>query len=76
MSQQNLLPDRPTLLLVPAWYSDQAREEIVLPLAPAMYEVTPPAQPSAAWKVTCVKDGSVVYQGIGPVEVARSRAPF
>lgn len=72
---QDLFGDRhhPTLLRIPTWYSHQAYEEIELPLQPGDYKVTPNAE--GHWKVSTLR-GDVVYEGIGPVEVRRSPAPF
>ena len=58
----------PTLLVTPVWYSDQVRDETLLPLALGDYKVTP----GERWTVTSLKDGSTVYSGIGPVEIRRS----
>jgi hypothetical protein len=52
---------------MPAWYSDNTREERDLPLTPGDYKVTP----GARWTVTSLKDGATVYSGIGPVEIRR-----
>ncbi len=67
MSQADFFPSEPTLLLTPTWYSDDARDEHTLPLAPGDYKVTP----GARWIVTSLKDGTTVYDGIGPVEIRR-----
>jgi hypothetical protein len=66
MSQPNLFAA--TLLFTPAWYSNEVREEMALPLAPGDYKVTP----GARWTVTSLKDGTTVYDGIGPVEISRA----
>lgn len=65
----------PTLLRVPAWYSDRIQDEIVLPLPPEEYDVVPGEGVNGRWVVTS-SSGAVVYNGIGPVEVLRSPAPF
>ncbi|MET3512733.1 hypothetical protein ABIC63_000498 [Pseudacidovorax sp. 1753] len=65
----------PTLLRVPAWYSDQVQDEIILPLAPEEYDIAPGDGINARWVVTS-SSGAVVYNGIGPVTVLRSPAPF
>lgn len=67
MSQHDLFTT--AILLAPAWYSDDVREEIALPLAPGDYKVTP----GARWSVVSLKDGAKVYEGMGPVEIARAR---
>lgn len=63
----------PTLLRIPAWYSDLAHDEVVLPLPPEDYDV---CQSDTLWRVTVKGTGDLVYLGSGPVEVVRSRAPF
>lgn len=65
----------PTLLRVPAWYSDRVQDEIVLPLLPEEYDIAPGEGINGRWVVTSAS-GAVVYDGIGPVEVVRSMAPF
>jgi len=57
-----------TTLVAPAWYSDEVQEERSLPLTPVDYKVTP----GTRWTVTALKDGSIVYDGIGPVEIRRA----
>lgn len=59
------------LLLIPTWYSDKVRESRQLPGAPGDYKVTP----GSRWTVTALKDGGIVYDGIGPVEVISEGAP-
>lgn len=66
-------PQHPTLLRIPAWYSELAHDEVVLPLTPADYEVR---QVGDLWRVTVAGTDDFVYMGCGPVEVVRSRAPF
>lgn len=66
-------PQHPTLLRIPAWYSELAHDEVVLPLRPADYQVH---QIGELWRVTVAGTDDFVYAGIGPVEVVRSRAPF
>ncbi|MFN7155097.1 MAG: hypothetical protein ACK4OE_15540 [Acidovorax sp.] len=63
----------PTLLRVPTWYGGLP-DGHVLPLEPTAYQVeqTGPDR----WTVTLKHSGEVVYQGIGPVEVVESPAPF
>lgn len=65
----------PTLLRVPAWYSDRIKDVIVLPLAPEEYDVAPGHGINGRWIVTS-SSGVIVYDGIGPVDVIRSPAPF
>lgn len=65
----------PTLLRVPAWYSDRIQDEILLPLSPEEYDIAPGEGINGRWVVTS-SSGAVVYNGIGPVEVLRSPAPF
>ncbi len=66
-------PQHPTLLRIPAWYSELAHDEVVLPLTPADYTIR---QVGDLWRVTVAGTDDFVYAGIGPVEVVRSRAPF
>ncbi|MCT8174399.1 hypothetical protein [Variovorax sp. CY25R-8] len=68
MSQADFFPPEPAILSAPTWYSDEARDEHALPLAPGDYKVTP----GARWTVTSLKDGTTVYDGIGPVEIRRA----
>ena len=68
MSQVEFFPTETTVLCTPAWYSDEAREEHVLPLAPGDYKVTP----GERWTVTSLKTGETVYDGIGPVKIYRA----
>ena len=72
MKQQDLLSAHPTLLRMPSWLGLDIHEERELPLDPGDYKVTP----GTRWTVTALKTGETIYQGIGPVEVVRSRAPF
>jgi hypothetical protein len=67
MSQAEFFPSETTILRTPTWYSDTAHDETELPLAPGDYKVTP----GERWTVTSLKDGSTVYDGIGPVEIRR-----
>lgn len=69
MNQTDFFAQTSTLYS-PAWYSDKAREERELPLAPGDYKITP----GERWTVTSLKDGSTVYSGIGPVEIRRALA--
>ena len=71
MSQADIFPTETTTLYTPAWYSDKAREERELPLAPGDYKVMP-GHGAERWTVTSLKDGTTVYSGIGPVEIGRS----
>ncbi|WP_422086399.1 hypothetical protein [Variovorax sp.] len=71
MSQADIFPTETTTLYTPAWYSDKAREDRELPLAPGDYKITP-GLGAARWTVTSLKDGATVYSGIGPVEIGRS----
>jgi len=73
MSQAEIFSVETTVLYAPAWYSDDAREEQVLPLVPSDYKVTP-GQGAERWTVTSLKTGDVVYNGIGPVEILRRRS--
>ncbi len=61
----------PTLLRFPSWLYT-IKEEMVLPKPPETYTVTP----GEWWTVTDTSTGVVVYNGIGPVEVLLSPAPF
>ncbi|NVM87474.1 hypothetical protein FHT32_001113 [Variovorax sp. SG517] len=70
MSQTDFFSER-TTLYTPAWYSDKTREERELPLSPADYKVSP-GDVDDRWTVTSLKDGTVVYSGIGPVEIRRT----
>lgn len=71
MSQTDFFPSDATILYVPAWYSDKIREERALPLTPGDYKITP----GERWTVTSLKTSEIVYDGIGPVEIRRERAP-
>lgn len=71
MNQQDLLQESPTLLRMPSWLGPDVHEERELPLAPGDYKVTP----GERWTVTSLKTGETIYQGVGPVEVLRPRAP-
>jgi len=73
MSQADIFPIETTILYTPTWYSDDAREEQVLPLTPGDYKITP-AHGAARWTVTSLTDGAIVYSGIGPVEIRRVTA--
>jgi hypothetical protein len=72
MSQTEFFSRHPTLLRSPSWLGRNVIEEHILPLDPGDYKVWP----GERWRVTEVKSGAIVYDGIGPVEVTRSRAPF
>ena len=72
MSQAEFFSSESTVLYTPAWYSSTAREERALPLAPGDYKVTP-GHDASRWTVTVLKTGQTIYEGIGPVEVRRSR---
>ncbi len=63
----------PTLLRIPAWYSELAHDEVALPLPPDAYAV---AQVDGCWRVTVCGTSELIYAGNGPVEVVVSRAPF
>ena len=63
----------PTLLRIPAWYSPKAHEEVLLPQPPEDYDVR---QVGDRWQVTIGGTTELIYDGIGPVEVIRSAAPF
>jgi len=65
MSQAEFFPFESTVLYSPAWYSNIAREERPLPLSPGDYKITP----GERWTVTCLKDGTTVYCGLGPIEI-------
>lgn len=69
-------PEHPTLLRMPSWRGYSIFDEEPLPLRPDDYQVTPGATPAHRWTVTRLKDGATIYQGIGPVEVIASPAPF
>jgi hypothetical protein len=73
MSQAEFFPTEPAVLYTPAWYSDTAHEIQLLPLSPGDYKVTP-GHGAERWTVTSLKDGSMVYSGIGPVEIRRPPA--
>ncbi|SDZ71232.1 hypothetical protein SAMN05518854_11726 [Variovorax sp. YR266] len=73
MSQADFFSSEPAVLYTPAWYSDTAREVQLLPLAPGDYKVTP-SRGAERWTVTSLKDGSIAYSGIGPVEVTQEAA--
>jgi len=73
MSQADIFPIDTTILYTPAWYSDEAHEEQVLPLASGDYKITP-GHGAERWTVTSLKTGDVVYNGIGPVEILRRRS--
>lgn len=63
----------PTLLRIPAWYSELAHDEVVLPLPPEAYAVV---REGDRWRVTVSSTKDLVYVGVGPVELLVSRAPF
>jgi len=71
MSQPDFFPSQTTTLFTPAWYSDRVHEERDLPLAPGDYKVTP-GHGTERWTVTSLKDGTTIYNGIGPVEIRRT----
>lgn len=71
MSQPDFFPSQTTTLFTPAWYSDRVHEECDLPLAPGDYKVTP-WHGTERWTVTSLKDGTTIYNGIGPVEIRRT----
>jgi hypothetical protein len=64
----------PTLLRHPAIAPHRLTVEEVLPLTPEAYAVH--QQAADWWVVTVAATGEVIYRGLGPVEVLRSRAPF
>lgn len=68
--KDNLSP-HPTLLRYPSWLVVVAEEQI-LPLPPEEYKVTP----GDWWSVRVRSTGELIYNGIGPVDVVRSPAPF
>lgn len=70
MSQADFFNDQVTVLSAPSWLGQGVHEDRELPLAPGDYKVTPGEQ----WTVTSLKDGSTVYDGIGPVEIRRVAA--
>ncbi len=70
MARSDFFTSGTSVLLAPAWYSSQVREERDLPFAPGDYKVTP----GPRWTVTSLKDGATIYDGIGPVEIRRSSA--
>nr|WP_315540224.1 hypothetical protein [uncultured Comamonas sp.] len=61
----------PTLLRMPPWLGFP--EERVLPLPPEAYTIE---KADKDW--WCVRDaaGTLIYSGVGPVEVVRSPSPF
>ncbi|MBF5006822.1 hypothetical protein [Diaphorobacter caeni] len=64
--------DHPTLLRMPRWLGYQ--EERTLPGEIGDYEVR---QIQPDWLAVVRKaDGARIYEGIGPVELLRSPAPF
>jgi hypothetical protein len=69
---QDLFSQPPTILRMPSWLGLGIHEERELPLAPGDYKVTP----GERWAVTSLKTGETIYNGIGPVELVRSPAPF
>jgi len=73
MSQADIFPTEIAVLYTPAWYSDTEREARPLPLSPGDYKVTP-GHGAERWTVTSLKDGTTVYNGIGPVEIRRPPA--
>lgn len=67
------MPDwHPTLLRMPSWLGYV--EERELPLLADAYEVTQVRDDW--WKIKIRRTGETIYEGIGPVEVFRSPAPF
>lgn len=70
MSQADFFAVETATLLMPVWYCDTTRDEIELPYAVGDYKVTP----GPRFTVVSLKDGTTVYEGIGPVEVRRSLA--
>lgn len=65
--------DHPTLLRRPNADPIISRVEEVLPGVPSDYRIVHEGE---LWTVSHVPSGKVVYRGTGPVEVARSPAPF
>ena len=70
MSQAEIFPSAITTLYIPAWYSQEVKEELRLPLSPGDYKITP-GNGDERWTVTSLKDHTTVYSGIGPVEIRR-----
>lgn len=68
-----MVDEHPTLLRIPAWYSELTHDEVVLPLAPHAYAVS---EAGGRWRVTISDTDELIYWGTGPVEIVRSRAPF
>lgn len=71
MSQPDFFKDEITILRAPSWLGPDVHEERELPQSPSNYKVTP----GERWTVTALKTDEVVYEGIGPVEIRRERAP-
>ena len=63
----------PTILRYPTWYGGMP-DEMVLSLEPTAYAVE--RLDGDRWRVTVRHTGEQLYQGIGPVEVLASPAPF
>lgn len=59
----------PSILRTPVWYSDTVRDEAPLPLTPGEYKITLGEGRDGRWTVQELKGATVVYTGIGPVEV-------
>lgn len=71
MSQPDFFNDQITILRAPSWLGPDVHEERELLQPPSNYKVTP----GERWTVTSLQTGEVVYEGIGPVEIRRERAP-
>ena len=70
MSQNDFFNDQVTVLRAPSWLGRDVHEDRELPLAPGDYKITP----GERWTVTSLKTNEIVYDGIGPVEIRRTRA--
>jgi hypothetical protein len=70
MSQADFFAVETATLFVPVWYCSAARDEIELSHTVGDYKVTP----GDRWKVTLLKTGATIYEGIGPVEIRRTGA--
>lgn len=72
MSQTDFFSESSTILRTPVWYDGATRDDHPLPLSPDDYKVFPDTA-GGHWTVTDLKTGVTVYNGIGPVEIVRSR---
>lgn len=73
MRQVEFPPPETTTLYTPARYSEKAREERKLSGAPGDYKVIP-GEKGERWTVTSMKTNEILYNGIGPVSVLRTKA--